>query len=323
MPRRTLTDKGVAALKPHAARYNHADPQLPGHYVRVSPNGVKSFAVTTRDPNGKQVWHTIGATTLHTIAEAREKARDAIKAIKAGAPRGGPETFGAVTEQWLTRHVQAKGLRTEDKIRRSLNLHVLPVWGGRDFCSIKRRDVAALLDSVEDSGGPVIADKVLAFVSGITNWYASRSDDYISPVTRGMRRSSTRERARERTLSDEEIRTMWALAKHHGTFGALVQMLLLTGQRREKVATMKWADVSVDGVWTIPSESREKGNARELVLPDSALAVIRSRSRLASNPYVFAGRTVGTIICRRANLTPKPGLSRGLCMTFAAPPGHL
>jgi integrase len=69
----------------------------------------------------------------------------------------------------------------------------------------------------------------------------------------------------------------------------------LTGQRREKVATMRWQDVSLDGVWTIPAEAREKGNARELVLPEAALQVIRSRPRLESNPYIFAGRTTGPL----------------------------
>jgi predicted phage terminase large subunit-like protein len=61
---------------------------MPGHYVRVSATGAKSYAVVARDPNGKQIWHTIGSTTLHRIAEARELARDAIKAIKAGEDRG-------------------------------------------------------------------------------------------------------------------------------------------------------------------------------------------------------------------------------------------
>src|SRR6476659_3695778 len=295
MARRTITDLGVAALKPKAARYNFADPQLPGHYIRVTPAGGESFAVVTRDPNGKQIWATIGPTHLHTISEAREIARDLIKKIKAGEDRGGPETFASVAEQWLTRHVVARGLRSEDHIRRCLALHVLPAWGGREFTSIKRRDVAGLLDQIEDSGGPVIADKVLAFISGICNWYATRNDDYVSPVTRGMRRSSTKERARERILTDDEIRAVWSAADQHGTFGALVKTLLLTGQRREKVATMRWQDVSIDGVWTIPAVAREKNNARELVLPEAVLQFIRSRPRFESNPYVFSGRSIGPL----------------------------
>jgi hypothetical protein len=53
MARRTLTDSMVAALKCKQKRYNHPDPGMPGHYVRVSATGTKSYAVAARDPNGK------------------------------------------------------------------------------------------------------------------------------------------------------------------------------------------------------------------------------------------------------------------------------
>jgi integrase len=67
---------------------------------------------------------------------------------------------------------------------------------------------------------------------------------------------------------------------------------LLTGQRREKVATMRWADV-VDGVWTIATAEREKGNAGSLALPAQALEIIEAQARIGENPYVFAGRGNG------------------------------
>ena len=72
-------------------------------------------------------------------------------------------------------------------------------------------------------------------------------------------------------------------------FGAIVRLLLLTGQRREKVATMKWADLNADGVWTIAKEAREKGNAGVLRLSALAIAVIASQSQVDHNPYVFPG----------------------------------
>ena len=52
---------------------------------------------------------------------------------------------------------------------------------------------------------------------------------------------------------------MWRAAEQADVFGAFVQLLLLTAQRREKVATMKWSDLDGD-VWTIPTAPREKGN---------------------------------------------------------------
>jgi integrase len=288
MARKTLTDRGVAALKPRDKLYAQPDPQLPGHYIRVSPSGSKSFVAVTRDPNGKQKWITVGKAHLVGIEEAREKAREIINRVKGGQRVEGPESFQEVAKTWFERHVTAKGLLSGREIRRYLDNHILPAWGGREFTSIKRSDVTKLLDDIEDNSGPVAADKVLAIISGMCRWFASRSDDYNSPIIRGMRRSSNKERARTRILSDDEIRLVWIKAE--GTFGDLVKLLLLTAQRRHKVLTMKWSDVSVDGMWTVAnSNSREKGTGHELVLPKMALDIIRARPRLASNEYVFAG----------------------------------
>src|SRR5262245_61698612 len=140
MARRTLTDRGVEALKPRATRYHFPDPELKGHYVRVLQTGSKVYAAVAIDPRGKQVWATIGNTSLIGIAEARKKAREVISAIKAGEDRDGPQSFQAVAEQWLKRHAEAKGLRTADRIRRDLDKHVLPAWAGRDFAGIRRGD---------------------------------------------------------------------------------------------------------------------------------------------------------------------------------------
>jgi integrase len=106
-----------------------------------------------------------------------------------------------------------------------------------------------------------------------------------------MRRSKTKERARTRILTDNEIRTIWRKAE--GAFGDLLRLLLLTGQRRDKVASMKWEDISVDGVWSIPNGHRkQKGTGGDLKLPKMALDIIRARPRLVSNPHVFpAART--------------------------------
>ena len=262
---------------------------LAGHYIRVTPTGAKSFTAVARDPRGKQVWHTVGSTDLYTIEDARELARLAIKAIKAGDDRSGPQSFDVVAEEWFKRHVEGKGLRSAPHTRLYLNRHILPAWAGREFTSIRRGDVTALLDAVEDASGPVAADKVLAHVSNIMGWYATRHDDYSSPIIKGMRRSNPKERARDRILSDDELRIVWKTAEANGSFGAFVRLLLLTGQRRDKVATMKWSDIK-DGVWTIASEKREKGNANELKLPKVAIDIIEAQPHFASNPFVFASR---------------------------------
>ncbi len=298
---KTLTDLQVKNLKPESKRVTLPDPELRGHYVRMTPAGAKSYCAVTRDPRGKQVWATIGSTDVYTIGEARDMAREAIKRIKAGLlpfepPPTAPDSFKAVAENYLKRHVAANKLRSQAEIERYLDKDIFPVWQDREFAAIRRGDVTKLLDDVEEASGPSQADHVLAIVRGIMNWYESRNDDYVSPIARGMRRTDPKARKRARILDDDEIRVVWTVAERNGAFGALVRVALLTAQRRGKIATMRWSDVDIDGVWNIPAEDREKGNAGALALPDTTLEIIRAQNRIGENPYVFAGRGDGHFV---------------------------
>jgi integrase len=284
MARRTLTDKTIAALTV-TKRAAIPDTKVAGLYVRVTPNGAKTFVAVARDPNGRQVWHTIGSTAEHSLDEARTLAPQITRAIKAGAEIAGPETFAAVAADWVKRHLEANGVITLRNKTRYLENHILPVFGARDFRSIRRSDVAKLMDGVQDTAGPTAADEVLGIVRAICGWYATRNDDYTSPIIKGMRRTSSAERARDRVLTDDEIRAVWNAAS--GTFGGIVKLLLLTGQRRTTVASMQWDDVSVDGSWRCVEGPRQKGRGGELVLPPMAVDVIREQPRFAHSLFVF------------------------------------
>jgi integrase len=291
MRRRRLTDEAVARLRPKAKRYSVPDPELIGHYVRVMPSGVRSYVAVARDPFGKkQVWTTIGAADHVEIEEARTKAREIIGRVKAGKPATEPppppaDSFAAVAENWKRRHVEAKGLRTRYEIERCLNKYVLPHWGNRPFIEIRRSDVARLLDYIEDEHGARQADAVLTVIRSIANWFGTRSDDYVAPIARNMKRSTNH--PRERILDDDEIRILWKVAEASGAFGALLQIALLTAQRKAKLLHMRWCDISSDGVWTVPAQAREKGTGGTLALPKLALAILRRLPRIHGSDLVF------------------------------------
>ena len=292
--RKTLTDKMVAALPRKRKRYTVTDPEQRGHYVRVPTEGPSVFVAVARSPYGKQVWATIGTADVLKIEDAREKAREAIRRIKEGKPAFEPppvqpDAFQSVAENWFKRHVLAKGLRSRPSIERLLHKLVYPHWATRDFAGLRRSDVAALLDHVQDNHGARQADLVLAIVRSISNWYATRDDSYLSPFVRGMRRVDPKAARRNRILDDDELRAVWRAAGEAGTYGAFVKLALLTAQRRGTLVHMKWDDLEGD-VWRIPQEPRAKGTGGELKLPPAAMQIVHAQPKLAGNPYVLAGR---------------------------------
>jgi integrase len=299
--KRTFTDADVAALPRKAEAYVYPDPDLPHHCIRVRPKGSKSpntFTVVCRDPYGKQIWAKVGNTGAMTIEQADAKARDMIERIKAGEdpnpkPPPKPDSVATIAEDWLTRHVEKNRLRSAAAMRRIVVNHILPHWAARPFVDIKRSDIAKLLDHVEDQHGDYMADNVLGVLRSISTWYAKRDDNYTPPFVGKMSRVPSDKRKRERVLDDAEIKSVWRAAEDAGQFGALVRLLLLTGQRRAKIVAMRHDDVNSEGVWSIPKEPREKGNPGKLRLPKTALAIVRSMPRVGRNEYIFPGNKKG------------------------------
>jgi integrase len=127
-------------------------------------------------------------------------------------------------------------------------------------------------------------------------WYEQYDEDYQCPINASVRRRvEPKEQRRARNLSDDELRVVWRAAEAGGVFGAFIQLSLLTAQRREKVAAMRWSEMDNPEdptTWTIPSDDREKGNGGVLVLPDLARKVLKRLIRIKGNDCVFPGRRV-------------------------------
>jgi integrase len=247
-----------------------------GFGVRVTANGTRSFVMRYRIAHHEHLY-VIGQHPDWSVLDAVKEARVLRQRIDRGEdPLAGRrkqeaearETLQAICEEYLSR--DGKKLRTVEWQERALERLVYPDLGNRVIRAIKRTDIVRLLDKIEDENGPVMADRTLATVRKIMNWHASRSDDFRSPIVRGMARSKPRERSRERTLADDEVSLVWKTAETSQTpFGAFVQFCLLTGARRGEAAEMSWQEL--DGsTWTLPA-ARNKTKV-DLVRPLSKQA---------------------------------------------------
>lgn len=247
-----------------------------GFGVRVTARGTRAFVLNYRVA-GVERRYTIGASpdwsVLRAVRHARElrqevdKGEDPVAARAAArTPEPAVKTVADVLDEFAVRHLR-KNLRSGARVEKALNDLVKPVIGATGIYTLRRIAIAEMLDRIEEERGPVAADRTLAYVRKALNWYATRDGEFNSPIVRGMARTNPKERERERILADDEIRDLWTALDQmtgYGPFRRLVRALLLSGQRRDEVARMRWDEIGGD-VWTIPA-SRYK-TKRDHVVP--------------------------------------------------------
>jgi integrase len=301
VPKRTrLTDRQIETLRRTEKRQTIPDPELIGHYLRIPPRTSRApitFAAIARDPSGKQIWETVGTAGSVGIEQARDLARAAIQRIKAGMPTSdlSGDTVSDIAAQWLERHVRKSGHRTAGETERVVAKYIVPRIGNRPIVSVRRSHVVQMLDQIEDESGRSMADAVLKTYRAISRWLQQRDESYVPPLTTGMKRVPKLESRRKRILNDDEVRKVWHVGAVNFagiTYAAFVKLALLTGQRRDKLRSLRWDDIHGD-IWVIRTEPREKGTPGQLRLPKTAMDIINGRPRFVGNPYVFAGSRNG------------------------------
>jgi integrase len=265
--RRQLTDRFCAGAKARdgEVQTDYFDTQVSGLALRVSQSGHRSW--TFHYTLDKRRRLTFGNYPSISLSSARTRADEARAAVAAGNdPRlTTTETLRDICELYLAR--EGYKLRSAEWRRGVLERHVYPTLGQRPIAEIRRSEIVRLLDRIEEQSGPAMADQTLGIVRKVMNWHATRSDDFRSPIVKGMARTKPSERPRERVLTDDELRKIWAI--NNGVFGSFVRFLLLSAARRGEVAGMTWAEI--DGAdWTLPA-ARNKTKV-DLVRPLSKAA---------------------------------------------------
>ncbi|MEE9249745.1 MAG: tyrosine-type recombinase/integrase [Alphaproteobacteria bacterium] len=308
MPRTKLTDLTVQRFKPpppspprqdgkpkSVKRVEHWDAALPGFGLRVTENGIRTWVVMYR-MGGRARRLTIGRYPALSLADARALARDAMHEVAKGndpgaakAARNEPperDTFADAAEDFLRRHAGKLRRSSWQHYTRVFERTLMPRWGRRRLADLGRADVIELLDDVMDVGGPYAANHALAIIKKFFSWCIERGRLDASPCV--MVKRPHDQRARDRVLSDDELRAIWGACGRMGhPFDAFSKMLLVTAQRRSEVARMRWPDLDLEQrLWTIRAEDTKANRTHEVPLSAPAMAILESVPHF-SGAYVF------------------------------------
>jgi integrase len=280
-----ITKTAVDRLEPGG---RIADSAIRGFIVRKLDSGAASYAYRYRVKGTNQqrlislgLHGTITAEQARTLAKRRagevahgkdpKGEREETRAEAKLAKVAETNTVDAILDKFEARH--SDKLRSGDQIKRAFTVYVRPRIGQKSIYELKRRDIVEMLDAIQDENGSVMADRVLAHVRKAFNWWMVQDDEFKSPIVRGMARTKPGERKRKRTLTDDELRDVWAaldVMEGPACYPAYVRNLLLTMTRRNESSEMNVTELDGD-LWTIPAERYK--NKQDHVIPLSAMAL--------------------------------------------------
>ena len=297
-----ITDKGIAALKPKAERYEVWEDGRTGFGVRVSPKGRKSWMFMYRF-GGKARRMGLGTYPLIGVASARVQHANAKALLEKGVDPGAQqverkhaertaETVADLIEEYLEKWARPRK-RSAHEDERTLRVEVLPNWGKRKAKDIRRRDVIELLDGIVERGSPIQANRTLAVIRKMYNFAISRDIVDATPVA--MVKAPAKENQRDRVLSADEIRTFWngldEAPMNPGVKLAL-KLQLTTAQRKGEVVGAKLSEFDLnEAVWTIPAERSKNGLAHRVPLSDLAISLVEQAAADAEgSEWLLPGR---------------------------------
>ena len=299
MPRRALTAASVQRIKPPPhGQIDHFDKGYPGLALRVSYGGGKSWVFFYRI-GGRLRRLTLGTYPAFNLADAREAWREARQDVALGRDPASARNrdkpahdFQTVAQEWLRRD-QSKN-KSKREVERVIQRELVPVWGHRAVTDLGRRDILDLIDAIADRGAPTMARRVQAYVHRFFKWCVGRGIIDSNPAADLPKPGS--EIKRDRVLTDDELVDIWRAAEHLGwPFGRAVQLLMLTGARREEIGGLGWAEVSLlSGPALLLTGARTKqGEPHDIPLCVFAVELLKKTPRVKSCEYVFSttGRT--------------------------------
>ena len=291
-----LTDFAIRNLRPTAERYEIWDSKVTGLGVRVSQTGTKTFVVLYRH-RGHPKRLTLGRYPVLRLEDARRLANEALRSVAHGSDPQADKTaardattFQQALDQFIRlrckRHNKPSTAKnTEDTLRSGFGKK----WANRDMRDISKADVIKVIDGYSERELHGAANHALTAVKTFFNWCVARGIITANPAVTIPRPSPAGQR--DRVLTPGELKAVWTAAQNCGfPYGSIIQLLILTGQRRGEVTGMRKAEVDLKKkLWVLPPERTKNSREHALPLGKLTIEVIKAIPNL-NDTYMFPAR---------------------------------
>jgi integrase len=294
-----LTQRIIAALALPEGKSERIvfDDTLPGFGVRLQGDS-RRFIVQYK-LGAKHRRMTLGSTSALGLDAARDSAKSILARVRLGEDTAGEKAEARIRAADICASAM-KSYLLHQKARLRPRSYVgaeyalLTLWKPLHellVTKIDKRTVAARLNEIATKNGPVAAQRARAILSAFFVWAMSEGLVEANPVIGTNRHGN--DKARERVLTDDEIAHVWEEA---GTdsYGTIVRLLILTGQRREEIGSLKWSEIDFAArMIRLPAERVKNARAHDVPLSEPAIALLRAMRRRLDRDFVFGSGANG------------------------------
>ena len=310
-----LTKRFVDALKPVDRDRLFRDSDLKGFALRIKPSGARTWLVQYRNSAGRTRKLALGKVGVLTPDEARQRASKALRRVADGEDPSATRhaqradlTVAQLVERYLTEGRASKPAKKASSWASdasNLRRHVLPLLGRKQLAALTADDIQKFQRDVTDGktkadvktrkrgraivkGGPAAASRATVVLSAMLQWATARQFRVDNP---GKGVKLNKPKRRERFLSGAELARLGeALAQAdedalNGNSLTILRLLLLTGARRNEIASLRWEHVDFERKALRMPDSKTGYKIVPLGAP--ALAILNKLPRKKRSPWVF------------------------------------
>jgi integrase len=277
------------------------DPEMPGFGVRVRSTKTV-YIVQYRFQKATQR-ESLGDVRKLTLEDARKVARQFFAKLELGmdpreekrkaeeAAAAAKLTFKTVSDLYL----KAKETKMRPSTYNAAKAYFDVKWAQlhrKPIGSIDRKAVAEQLRRIIADHGLTSAARARSNLSALFTWAMKEGMCDANPVL-GTNDPIEGKQARDRVLTDDEIRIVWRHCQEDD-FGRIVRLLLLTACRRDEIGRLRWDEVDLqDGRLLLPRERTKPGRALQLPLAVTARTILQTAPKRVGRAFVFGARGGG------------------------------
>jgi len=288
-----LTAASIARLQLPTGKLDHIefDDDIPGFGIRLRDGGSRTWIYQYK-LGTKQRRLVLGKVSAIKPDRARQDAGDLHAKVRLGGDPAADKAiskvraannFGELARRYLDFQEGELRPRSYAEVKRHLEIHAKAL-AGLHVTSIDRRAIADRLNVIAKESGAVTANRVRASLSAMFGWAMREGLADANPV---MNTGKREEKSRDRVLNAAELKIIWN-AQENDHYGAIIKLLMLTGQRANEIAGLRWSEIDFEhDLILLPGDRTKNGRAHQVPMSSAVRSILETQTKTEGRDLVF------------------------------------